>query len=105
MRRKRKKNFLVLLPITLFFWTTAIFLVYFVDPGTFGAIPLFFLIIFTALLLTFSIILAHTRRGTITALAITLFLVLGYLGLGNLLNFFLLVGITLAFEIFFTKRT
>lgn len=81
------------------------FIVFFVDPDWFGAIYVFFAVLFFALLFTFSTLLANTRRGFIFSFASTLFLLLRYFGVGNLLNLGLIFGIALALEIYYTSST
>lgn len=108
-RRKReiknRKNFLPTLGITLLLWLLLASLIYFINPDTFGVIFVFFLLFFLAVLFTFSLIFANTRRGLIAAGGITLFLILRYFGIGNLLNGLLIAGITLASEIYFWYST
>jgi hypothetical protein len=79
-------------------------LVYFVDPGTFGAVPLFFVTFFVALLFTFSFIFASSRRGLIASLSLSLFSILAYLGVGNILNLILIVAIAVCIELYFSLR-
>jgi hypothetical protein len=101
---KRRKNFLPTLIIIFISWGTAFGMVYFVDPAAFGAIPIFFLVVFTGLLFTFSTIFANTRRGFIVSSALVLFLFLRYLGVGNILNFLLITGLAITAEIYFSTR-
>jgi len=100
---KKRKNFLPTLLLTLLLWSTLGFLTYFVDPENLGVIPLFFLITLLALTFTFSIILANSRRGLLTSIGLTLFLILRYFGVGNILNLALITGIALTIEMYFTK--
>ncbi len=104
-RRKReiqnRKNFLPTIVWTIVFWIFVAGVVLFLDPDIFGVAIIFFIVLFFALLFSFSIILANTRRGLIAACALTLFLILRYFGIGNLLNGLLLAGVTLASEIYF----
>ncbi len=100
---KRRKNFLPTIIVTILFWLVIGYLLYFIDPENFGAVPVLFTLIFFALLFTFSIILANTRRGLLTSLGLTIFLILRYFGVGNILNLALLAGVVLAVEIYFTK--
>lgn len=111
MRRKnrqqqilKRKNFLPTLLLMILLWLTLGALVYFIEPDTFGAVPLFFLITFMAVLFTFSLIFAASRRGLIGAIGITLFLVLAYLGVGNILNLILIVAIAVSIELYFSLR-
>ena len=100
IQKLKRKNFLPTLLITILLWTLLGGLVYFVDPDTFGVIPLFFITLFSVLLFTCSLIFASSRRGLITSSSITLFLVLSYLGVGNIINFLLLLAIAICIEIY-----
>lgn len=100
----KRKNFFPTLVVTIFLWTALGLLIYFVDPGTFGVVLLFFLLTYFSLLFTFSLLFANTRRGVITSLAITIFLLLLYLGVGNIINFILIVAIAATSETYFSIR-
>lgn len=100
----KRKNFLPTLLITILLWLILGGIVYFINPDTFGVIPLFFTLTFLALLFTFSLIFAGGRRGLVGAIAITLFLVLAYLGVGNILNLILIVAIATSVELYFTLK-
>jgi len=100
---KTRKNFFPTLVLTILLWLTLGGIVYFVEPDTFGILPVFFLVLFLALLFSFSTILANARRGLITALGLTLFLILRYFGIGNIINFLLIFGFGLSLELYFTK--
>lgn len=89
--------------VVVFLWLGLGSFVYFIDPGAFMAVVVFFILIFTALFFTFSTILAHTRRGLITSLGLTLFLILRYFGIGHILNFLLLLAVCLCVEIYFNR--
>jgi len=108
-RRKReiknRKNFLPSLALTAFLWLLVGAVIYFTNPDFIGMVVLFFILTFLALMFTFSLILANTRRGLIMALGITIFLIFRYFGIGNLLNGLLIIGITLATEIYFWYST
>ena len=100
---KYRKNFFPTLIVIMSLWTLLAGFVYFVEPEAQGAVPLFLALVFLTLILTFSTLFINTRRGTITALGITFFLILRYFGVGNILNFLLLFGVAVATEIFFSK--
>lgn len=100
----KRKNFLPTLLITLFLWLLVGTLIYFVDPNTGGAIFSFFVLVFTAFLFTFSLIFASGRRGVEGAGAITLFLILAYLGVGNILNLILIVAIAVCIELYLAQK-
>src|SRR3989344_6764303 len=110
MKEKRKqqvlkrKNFLPTLLLTILLWGLFGGLVYFIDPNTFGAIPLFFILLFVTLLFTFSLIFANSRRGLAISISMTLFAMLAYLGIGNVLNLILILAIAVAIELYFTLK-
>jgi len=101
---KLRKNFLPTLLIIVILWSGVFFVVYFIDPETFGAIPLFLFLLFLSLLFTFSTIFANTRRGLIISLLTILFLILRYLGVGNVLNLLLILGLGITAEVYFSKK-
>jgi asparagine N-glycosylation enzyme membrane subunit Stt3 len=100
----KRKNFLPTLLVTVLLWVTLAGLIYFVDPGTFGAIPLFFVLFFVTLLFTFSLTFASTRRGLITSVSLFVFSILAYLGVGNILNLLLIVAIAISVELYLAQR-
>lgn len=100
----KRKNFLPTLLITVFLWFVLGGVIYFVDPDTFGAVPLFFATFFTASLFTFSLIFASSRRGLISSISLSLFLILSYLGVGNILNLILIVAIAICIEIYLAHK-
>jgi hypothetical protein len=101
----KRKNFLPTLLLTIIFWLLLGALIYFVDPQTFGVIPLFFVTFFTTVLFTFSLLFAGSRRGFIAALSLTLYLILMYLGVGNYLNFVLILAIGICVELYNQQRS
>ncbi len=98
---KKRKNFFPLLATTLFLWISVALVIVFVDPDTFGAVPIFFILTATALFFAFTTIFGNVRRGIVASLAITLFLILRYLGVGNILNLILILATAIAFEAYF----
>ena len=100
----KRKNFLPTLLITIFLWIIFGGLIYFIDPGSFAAIPLFFTLLFFCLLFMFSLIFANSRRGIVATIAVTLFLILMYLGVGNILNLILIVAIATCIELYFSLK-
>ena len=104
MKKNRgRKNFFPTLIAIVVLWLIIFSLIYFVDPKTVGVIPIFFGLFFTALLFTFSTLLINTRRGLITASTLTVFIILRYFGLGHVLNLFLLSGVAISLEVYFSK--
>lgn len=102
---KKRKNFLPLLILTILLWIITGLFIYFVDPQTYFAIPLFFLLLFSVLLTTFSIIFTSAKKGTVPALAILFFLTLRYFGVGNIINLLLIAGVAIAAEIYLAKNS
>lgn len=106
--RKKKliyrKNFFPTLLVTLFFWILSFSIIFFLNPDTFGVIPIFFVVLFFTLLFSFSTIFANTRRGLIISFALIIFLFLRYLGIGNILNAILILAIALTAELYFIKQ-
>jgi hypothetical protein len=100
----KRKNFLPTLLITVLLWIMLGGLIYFVEPGTFGVIPLFFVTIFVSLLFTFSLLFANSRRGLVITIGLTFFLLLSYLGVGNILNLILIVAIATCIELYFSLK-
>ena len=103
-QKLKRKNFLPTLLVTILLWLATFGIVYFVDPGTFGAIPLFFIVVFLSFLFTFSLLFADSQRGMVATIASTLFLTLLYLGVGNILNLILIVAIAVSIEIYFSLK-
>ncbi len=101
---KLRKNFFLTFLLTFFLWVFLGGLIYFTEPNSTGVLILFFILAFLSLTFTFSIIFANTRRGIITSIFLTLFLLLRYLGVGHILNFLLLAGIGIAFDFYFKNR-
>lgn len=102
-RRKYRKNFLPTLIATAVLWVLVALLIYFIDPQATGAVTLFFALVFMSLLFTLSLAFANTRRGLIASVAITLFFILKVLGIGNVVNLILLLGLSIAVEILFSN--
>ncbi|OGM11659.1 hypothetical protein A2Z22_02560 [Candidatus Woesebacteria bacterium RBG_16_34_12] len=97
---KLRKNFLATLIITIFLWLSLAFIIYFVDPFSFAVIPTFLTLVFFAILFTFSILFANSRRGLLTASGLTIFLILRYFGVGNILNLLLLTAFVITIELY-----
>ncbi len=89
--------------VTILLWLILGGIVYFIDPSIFGVVQLFFVLVFLALLFTFSLIFAGGRRGLIAAISLSLFLILAYFGVGNILNLVLIVAIAISIEIYFAR--
>jgi hypothetical protein len=101
---KKRKNFFPTLLVTIVLWAIVGLWIYFIDPDVFAAIPLMLFLVFLALLFTLSTLLGNTRRGFILALGTVSFLILRLLGIGNILNALLLLGLLTTVEFYFIKR-
>lgn len=99
-----RRNFFPTLVVTIFFWGAIAGLVYFIEPDMPFAVPVFFVLTFLAFLFTFSTIFANSRRGLIASLAMTVFLILRYLGIGHIINFLLVLGIATSVELYFYNK-
>lgn len=88
-------------------WTLLGLLLYFVEPALIKDILIpgvylpFFLIFFPAGWLTLAIIWGNGRRGLLTAVGLTIFLLLRIFQLGNALNLVLILGILIAVDRYF----
>ena len=100
----KRKNFLPAFFLTVLLWILLTSFIFLTDPDTPLALPAFFLIVLIILFFTFSLIFANKRRGLIASFATTLFLLLRYLGVGNILNLLLIIGAAISFEYFFYKN-
>lgn len=106
-QRKKKvrlrKNFGPTLIVILALWTALTYVFLFIDPARTAAVPVFFFLLFAALVFTLSTLLANTRRGVILSVGTTVYLLLMYLGVGTFINFILIIAITIFMEIYFIK--
>lgn len=102
---KLRKNFFPTALLTIVLWGLLAGLIYFVDPSAFAAIPTLFILVFLALLFTFSILLANSLLGAVFSLGLTSFVILRYFGIGNVLNLLLILGVLAAFIFFYFKKT
>lgn len=103
-QKLKRKNFLPSLVVMILLWIILSGLIYFVDPQTFLAVPVFFVLLFATLLFTFAFLFASTRRGCIISISLTLFALLSYLGVGNIINLLLIIAIAVCIELYFGQR-
>lgn len=101
---KKRRNFFPALFVNALLWIFVALIVYFVDPIDNGAVQLFFAFVFLSFVFSFSLLFTHTRRGLIASTSVVLFLILRYFGVGNIINFFLLLGLAIAIETYFSKN-
>lgn len=100
-----RKNFFPTLIALVLSWGLVFTVIYFASPTSLGAVPALFILIFIACVFTFSTLFANSRRGLISALALTLFLILRYLGIGHILNFLLISGLAITIEIYLSRNS
>ncbi|OGM31410.1 hypothetical protein A2803_05505 [Candidatus Woesebacteria bacterium RIFCSPHIGHO2_01_FULL_44_21] len=101
---KKRKNFFPFLIFTIILWFIFTLIIIFIDPEKKGALELFITSVFFANFFTFSLILGKARRGFFVAGGITFYIFLRYLGVGNLINLLLIIGVITAFEFYLSKR-
>jgi len=107
---KRRKNFFVTLILILIFWAITGGIISFIEPELVKnlLIPnsyfLFFLPLFLASFFTLSVVFTNSRRGFLASTGLILFLVFRLHELGNLLNLFLIIGLVITFEYYFTQK-
>lgn len=85
-------------------WFGMLAYLYFVDPTATLAVVGFFTLTYVTLSFTIATLVGHTQRGFRIGAGLTAFLVLRYFGIGNLVNFFLLVGVMIAVECYFAQK-
>ena len=100
---KMRKNFFPALILTSFSWGFIFLIIYFLSPESIGIILLFFIFLFISLFLTLSLIFTNTRRGGLVSCGLILFILLRYFGVGNILNFLLILGIVIATDFYLSK--
>ncbi|MBI4157360.1 hypothetical protein HY502_00750 [Candidatus Woesebacteria bacterium] len=101
---KKRRNFLPTFILTTTLWGAVAGIINFVEPETLGVIPLFFILIFFALLFTSSLVFGNRRRGLAITAGLTLFLLLRYFGIGNILNFLLIAALIVTTEVYLAKK-
>jgi len=89
--------------LTLTILGLIITIIFVVDPDTFAIVPLFLIILLIGLDRIFSKFVQNKRLSLTIATAIVFFLLLSYLGIGNILNLLLIVGVIASIEIYLSK--
>jgi len=103
-RVRKKKSKLPFLFITLILWVLFLLVFFLLDPESRGAKMVFFLTLVPSLFITSSIVFSNLRRGSLLTLGVVVYLLLGLVELGNILNLSLITGVLIAFEIYFSKN-
>lgn len=101
---KERKNYLPTLGVILILWLSLAWVIFFIDPSLPWAVPVFFFILLGASSFTLSILFGNTRRGILSGIFITCYLILRVLGLDTTLNIVLLAGGLTAFEVYFSRK-
>lgn len=99
-----RKNAPLALGIICVLWLTLAGYVYFVDPTARLAVIGFVVIFYLAGSFTLAIITTNTKRGLRVGAGLTIFLLLRYFGVGNIVSFILLVGVIAAIEYYFSQK-
>ncbi len=102
--KKIRRKIIINLTVIFLLWGSVCFVVYFVDPSSFGTIPLLLSLIFLATFFTTSIVFTNKRRGFLAALTLILFLILRLYGAGNIINFLLITALAITVEIYLSKK-
>ncbi len=100
----QRENFLPTLFLAILAWLGWIYLFYFQAPESSYVIGLFYLFLFIALFLTISLLLANSRRGFLSALALISFLLLRQFEQGHIINLLLVFALLISIEIFFWRK-
>lgn len=101
---KHRKNYLPTVLLMIVLWSILGLMMFGVDPELVKDILIpglflpFWLVFFPASLITLALVFSNTKRGLITALGITIILILKIYDLGNILNVILVAGIILAID-------
>lgn len=102
-RKKQHRNFLPAFLLTLLVWLGWLYFFISFPPETKLLISIFYLFLFLANFLTFSLILGNSRRGFLISSAIISYLFLNQMKQAHVLNFILIGGILLSIELYFRK--
>jgi len=100
----QRENFLPTLLLTILTWLGWFYFFYFQAPDSNDTIGLFYLFLFIALFLTISLLLANSRRGFLSALALISILVLRQFEQFHIINLILFFALLFSIEIFFWRK-
>ena len=102
--RKRQKNYLPTLILTLILWSFLLSFIFYVEPELVKDIFIkglyfpFFSLFIPVSFLSLTLIFGNTRRGLLIAIGLGVFLILRIYELGNILNLLLITGIVIAID-------
>ena len=99
-----RKNFFPTLIVIIILITMLALIITYVSPDNPGIIFLFFIFLFSIILFSTSMAFANSRRGLLTAIGSTIFVILRYVGIGSLINFLLIFALCVSCEIYLSKK-
>lgn len=95
-RLKHRKNYTPTILIGLLLWATSALVIVAQKPDQLSAVLAFFVLVFSSLLFTFSLIFGNTKKGFTDSTYITLFLFVRAIGIKDTLpTIVLLIGFVL----------
>jgi len=100
---KERKNFFPSLIVTILLWAFIFAIFFLTSPTQTNVLILFFVVLLLALIFSFSLLFSNTKRGILYSLSIIIFLIMRLFGVGNILNFLLLLGFTISLDIYFGR--
>jgi len=106
-RKKRKKIInrrLLGFVSAIILWVMLILFIWLVDPALPGAVPVFMILVFVFLVTLLSVFVDDMRRIFLYPSLVVFFLILGLVGLGNVLNLLFLSGIAISIELYLRSR-
>lgn len=101
---KERKNILPAFFAMLSLWSILFFIVYMLDPSNPFILVLFFVTLFPACFVTFSLIFAEKTRSFLITSGISVFLLLRLFSLGNIINLFLLSGLVVSLDLYIKSK-
>lgn len=101
---KRRKHIIPTAMLSILFWLTTLYVIFFINPLEQGSLQIFFFSISLSLFFTFSLVFSNKRRIISLTLSVVFFLTLRYFGIGNIINILLILGLVITSEIYFSKK-
>ncbi|MEA3355254.1 MAG: hypothetical protein U9Q63_02085 [Patescibacteria group bacterium] len=102
--KKRRKNYLPSLILTLVLWGFLFSMIFYIEPELVKDILIkgfylpFFLLFIPTIFLSLALILGNSKRGLLISVGLGIFLILRIYELGNVLNLLLITGIVIAID-------
>jgi hypothetical protein len=101
---RKRENFLPTLLLAILAWLGLVYIFYFQAPESNYIVGLFYLFLFIAFFLTISLLLANSRHGFLSALALISILLLRQFEQFHIINLVLLFALLISIEIFFWRK-